>query len=44
MKKPASRRLEAKRLEDVMLEYKCPKCGKSMFIGWLGATSIGLVS
>jgi len=30
--------------EDVMVEHKFPKCGKSMIIGWLGATGIGMVS
>jgi DNA-directed RNA polymerase subunit RPC12/RpoP len=30
--------------EEVIVEHKCPKCGKSMAIGWIGSTGVGLVA
>ena len=30
--------------EDVEVEHKCPECGKSMVIGWIGSTGVGVVA
>ena len=30
--------------EEVIVEHKCPKCGKSMTIGWIGSTGVGMVA